>query len=63
MNPSSSASDPVKGIKEELQRRRAGPLAVTPAGDDEVHPDDGQVEIDEEQDQVQGGEQAQADGL
>ncbi len=61
--PQQQRQRPGEGIEEELERRRAGPLAVTPAGDDEVHPDDGQVEVDEEQDQVQGREQAQADGL
>lgn len=32
-----------KGVEEELERR-AGGVAVAPAGDHEVHPDDGQVE-------------------
>jgi hypothetical protein len=36
---------------------------VTPAGDDEEHADDRQVEVDEEQDQIEGGEQAERNGL
>lgn len=36
---------------------------MAPAGDEEVHPDDGQVEEDEEQDQVEAGEHAEAGRL
>ncbi len=42
-------------VEEELQRR-PGRMGVPPTGDDEVHADDGQVEEDEEQDQVEGDE-------
>lgn len=45
---------------EEEHQRRACPVAVAPAGDDEVHAHDGQIEEDEEQDQVQRDEQTQA---
>ncbi len=51
-----------EGVEEELQRRPGG-VAVAPAGDREVHPDDRQVEEDEEQDEVGGDEQPEAHRL
>ncbi len=49
-------------VEEELQRR-PGRVAVSPAGDHEVHGDDGEVEEDEEHQQVGGREQPQRDAL
>ena len=51
-----------EGVEEEGERRTS-PVAVTPPRDDDVHPDDRQVEEDEEEDEVGRGEQAGADGL
>jgi len=60
--PQQQGEGPEEGVEEELQRR-AGGVAVAPSGDDEVHAHDGQVEEDEEQDEVLRGEDPQTAGL
>ncbi len=53
---------PEEGVEEELERR-AGGVLVAPAGDEEVHRDDRQVEEDEEEDEVGRHEQPEAHAL
>lgn len=62
MNPDEQRQRTEERVQEELQRA-AGRRAMPPTGDDEVHTDDGQIEEDEEQDQVERREQAEAAGL
>src|SRR5205823_5513280 len=50
------------GVDEELQRG-VDPVLVTPSPDEEVHGDEGQLEEEEEQEQVQGEERSDAAGL
>lgn len=51
-----------KGVEEELHRRSTG-IAVAPAGNDEVHRHDRQVEEEKEQDQIGRDDQPEADRL
>jgi len=47
-----------QGVDEELEGRSVG-VTVPPNGDEEIHPNQGQIKKDEEQDEVERQEQAE----